>query len=98
MGPGDGRLEAFVEMSALLTGFGPVHLFGTGMAARYLRAVEAALPAGVLDELLDAWARLPDGAAREDSAGPAILRWQVARSPPAPPISRSAAGAPRIRR
>ncbi len=61
-------------MSALLTGFGPVHLFGTGMAARYLRAVEAALPAGVLDELLDAWARLPDGAAREDSAGPAILR------------------------
>ena len=70
----DDRLGRFVEMSAALTGFGPVHLLGTGMTASYLRTVDAALPAGVLDELLDAFSRLPDGTGREAAAGQAILR------------------------
>jgi hypothetical protein len=60
-------------MSALLTGFGPIDLLGTGMAESYLRTIDAAAPEGVVDELLDAFRRLPDGAAREAAAGTAIL-------------------------
>jgi hypothetical protein len=73
------RLDRFVVMSALLTGFGPVYLLGTGMADGYLRATDAALPAGVLDELLDAFGRLgtgpagPGGTDLETAAGQAIL-------------------------
>jgi hypothetical protein len=82
------RLDRFVGLSALLTGFSPVQLHGTGMAASYLHAADAALPAGVLDELLDAFGRLPagpsgpagpggargaGGADRETAAGQAIL-------------------------
>lgn len=69
----DNRLDRFVEMSALLTGFGSVRLRGTGMAEPYLRAADAALPAGVLKELIDAFARLPHGPGREAAVGPAIL-------------------------
>jgi len=68
-----GRLDSFIETSALLTGFTPVTLLGTGMAESYLRAIDAAVPAGVVDELLDAFGRLPGGAGREAAAGPAIL-------------------------
>ncbi len=50
----ENRLDQFVRLSALLTGFAPLHLLGTGMAETYLRATDAALPDGVLDELLDA--------------------------------------------
>lgn len=71
--PADSRLGQFTELSALLTGFGAVDLLGTGMSASYLRAADEALPAGVLDELLDALTRLEDGADREDAVGQAIL-------------------------
>jgi hypothetical protein len=67
--PAQERLDRFVELSALLTGFGPVYLLGTGMAEAYLRAADAALPPGVLDELLGAFGRLPAGPA--PSGGPA---------------------------
>lgn len=73
MGTEGGRLDRFVEMSALLTGFQTGHLLGTGMAESYLRTIDAAVPREVVDELLDAFWRLPGGAAREAAAGPAIL-------------------------
>jgi hypothetical protein len=50
----ENRIDRFVRLSALLTGFAQLHLLGTGMAETYLRATDAALPAGVLDELLAA--------------------------------------------
>ena len=61
--PTASRLDRFIWLSALLTGFAPLHLLGTGMAEAYLRATDAALPAGVLDELLDAFGHLPAAAA-----------------------------------
>jgi hypothetical protein len=64
------RLSRFVEMSALLTGYGPVDLLGTGMADSYLQAMDAALPAGVPDELLDAFGQLPAGAQAPAAPGP----------------------------
>jgi hypothetical protein len=48
-------------MSALLTGFGRFQLLGTGLAGSYLSALDGVLPEGVLDELLDAFQRLPAG-------------------------------------
>jgi hypothetical protein len=67
------RLQSFLELSALLTGFGRVALLGTGVADTYHSTLEAVLPPGVLDELLDAYERLPDGDDREAELDRAIL-------------------------
>lgn len=45
----------FIALSVQLTGFSRVSLLGTGMADEYLHVLGAALPAGVLDDLLAAW-------------------------------------------
>jgi hypothetical protein len=71
-GPGD-RAARFVELSALLTGFGRVQLTGTGLAGAYLGVLDSTLPAGMPDELLDVFGGLPEGADREDAAAAAIL-------------------------
>ena len=63
-----GRAGQFADLSALLTGFDRIQLLGTGMVGSYLHAVDAALPEGVLDELLDAFGHLPP-AAGADGAG-----------------------------
>lgn len=67
------RSELFLGLSALLTGFDRVQLLGTGMIDEYSRALEAVLPAGVLDELLTAYERLPAGADREGALAAEIL-------------------------
>jgi hypothetical protein len=54
-----GRAGQFADLSALLTGFDRIQLLGTGMVGSYLHAIDAALPDGVLDELLDAFGHLP---------------------------------------
>jgi hypothetical protein len=69
----DKRADQFLEMSAFLSGFGRVQLLGTGMTDSYLRAIDAVLPEGVLDELLDAFGRLSAGEDREAAVGSAIL-------------------------
>jgi hypothetical protein len=65
----ENRIDRFVWLSALLTGFAQLHLLGTGMAETYLRATDAALPAGVLDELLAAGS--PPSAGSASPGGPA---------------------------
>jgi hypothetical protein len=65
----DERGDRFVELSAFLTGYGRVELTGTGLAGLYLQTLDAVLPAGVLDELLDAYRRLPAGAIGAAGAG-----------------------------
>lgn len=67
------RTDLFLEMSSLLTGFSRLRLLGTGMTDEYLEALDEALPAGVLDELLTAYARLPPGADREAAVGSRLL-------------------------
>jgi hypothetical protein len=67
------RSELLLGLSALLTGFDRVQLFGTGMIEEYSRALEAVLPAGVLDELLTAYERLPAGDDREGALAAEIL-------------------------
>jgi len=46
------RPEHFLRLSSRLTGFGAFDLRATGMLAEYLAALDARLPANVLDELL----------------------------------------------
>lgn len=58
-------IENFLGLSALLTGFSGVVLAGTGMTGEYLRALAMALPAGVLEELLADYAKLPSGTDRD---------------------------------
>jgi hypothetical protein len=69
----DERQGRFVELSAFLTGYGRVRLIGTGLISTYLQTLDEVLPAGVLDELLGAFARLPSGADREAGAATGIL-------------------------
>ena len=66
------RSKRFLELSALLTGFGRVQLLGTGVLEDYLSTVEEVLPAGMLDELLAAYDQLPE-ADREAAAASEIL-------------------------
>ena len=66
---GDERADRFVELSALLTGYGRVELTGTGLTGLYLQTLDAVLPTGVVDELLDACGRLPAGADRTAVSG-----------------------------
>ena len=68
----EARSKRFLELSSLLTGFGKVQLLGTGVLEEYLRTVEDVLPAGILDDLLAAYDRLPEGD-REEAAAPAIF-------------------------
>lgn len=63
------RTDKFLAMSAVLTGYGRVQLVGTGLTAAYLRAIDAALPAGILDDLLAAFGRLSADVQSSD------LRW-----------------------
>jgi hypothetical protein len=72
----DKRTDRFVEMSVLLTGFGRVELLGTGVTESYLRTLDAVLPEGVLDELLDAYGRL---------SAPAPAPVPAPTPPPPPP-------------
>jgi hypothetical protein len=61
------RANRFLAVSAGLTGFDHIQLRGTGLTDTYLRAIDAVLPDGLLDELLDAVGRL-----LEDDVGPVL--------------------------
>jgi hypothetical protein len=60
-------------LSADLTGFGRVQLLGSGMADEYLSELSSVLPEGVLEELLSAYRKLPEGSERAAALGDAIL-------------------------
>jgi hypothetical protein len=67
------RSERFLQLSALLTGFGRMQLLGTGMADAYLCTLEETLPVDTLDELLAAYDGLPAGGDRESAVTSRIL-------------------------
>ena len=69
----DKRVEQFVELSEVLTGFGRVQLLGTGMTDTYLRTLDAVVPASIVTELLTACSRLPEGYGPDAAVGAQIL-------------------------
>ncbi|SDT41856.1 hypothetical protein SAMN04488543_4272 [Friedmanniella luteola] len=81
------RHQVFVDMSAALTGFPPVQLRGTGMAAAYLAELDAILTPAFVDALLAAFPRPADGAdALEPGAVDSLLD-HPAWGPPARAIT-----------
>lgn len=67
------RADAFLDLSALLTGFDRVYLLGTGVADSYLQTLEDVLPEDVLSDLFAAFEALPPGEGREDAVARDIL-------------------------
>ncbi len=84
-----GRAGQFADLSALLTGFSRIELLGTGMVSSYLRAIDAALPEGVIDELLDAFGRLPPGAGADREAHEAAVAQAILDDPKLGPVARN---------
>jgi hypothetical protein len=67
------RFDQFLGLSVILTGFDRLQLLGTGVSQEYLTKLDTVLPAGVMDEMLAAYGRLPEGTDRENAVGTAIL-------------------------
>lgn len=84
------RLEAFVTFSTLLTGFGPLELYGTGVADEYLQTLERAVPTRVLEPLL-AFGLGQSAAPSDSPADPleAQLNAQVLNDPDLGPVARN---------
>jgi hypothetical protein len=67
------RLELFVGLSVLLTGFDTTHLRGTGMAEEYLRFLDQILPPEIVEDLLSCSEKIPLGPECERVAETEIL-------------------------
>jgi len=67
------RRNAFVALSAVLTGVQKVQLFGTGQTDAYLATLERILPADLLDELLGRFEALAGNDGIEAAVEPQIL-------------------------
>ena len=84
-----GRAKEFLVMSALLTGYGRVQLTGTGLTGAYLRAIDAVLPAGVLDDLIGAFGRLLAQPASSGDDGEASMTAAILDDPRLGPVARN---------
>jgi hypothetical protein len=67
------RVDLFLDLSALLTGFDRVQLHGTGVADSYRQTLEDALPEDVLSDLFAAYEALPPDDGREAAVARDIL-------------------------
>ena len=94
----DARAESFLAVSAQLTGFCRVELAGTGMTEEYIAALDAVLPPGLLDRLVEQWRGVGrDSVLGDATLGPVarniVLLWYRGAWTPLPPDWRSANGA-----
>ena len=67
------RLESFVALSSLLTGFDEVRLWGSGVAEEHLNVLDDVVAADVVSGLIAAFERLPTDSGRENAAAATIL-------------------------
>jgi hypothetical protein len=86
---GQDRLEAFVALSAAITGFTPFDLHGTGQAEEFRSTVAEVVGENVLAELLDAWERIRDQSGAERSPSPDVLRREIFSDPKLGPVARN---------
>lgn len=80
----DSQLETFLGLSEVLTGCGRIELLGTGMTEQYFATLQAALPAGVLDQLLGAYGQTAQAPDRESAIEATVLN-----DPKLGPVARS---------
>jgi hypothetical protein len=83
------QVQPFVAFSAAVTGFSEFDLYGTGQAEAYRTAVVEAVGEEVLEELLDAWARVGGEAQRDAAAAQSLLRRDVFSEPKLGPVARN---------
>jgi hypothetical protein len=67
------RIDRFLGLSTVLTGCSRLQLLGTAMTGDYLRTLDEILPAGMVDELLATFERLPAGSNQEAEVAAQIL-------------------------
>lgn len=67
------RQAQFLDLSTVLTGFSSFELLGTAVVSDHLATLDSTLPAGVVDELLAAFAALPSGGDRDDAVVTGIM-------------------------
>jgi hypothetical protein len=80
----DQQIELFLAMSEVLTGCSRVRLLGTGMTEQYLQTLQASMPAGVLDSLLNLYIQISLGGDQE-----AALESGILNDPKAGPVARN---------
>jgi hypothetical protein len=83
------RLARFLGFSSKLTAFSVFDLQGTGQAEPYLSTVTEAVGAGVVDELLDAYAGVQATAQVEGSNLDGMLRREILADEKLGPIARN---------
>lgn len=67
------RLNSFVALSAVLTGFKELQLWGSGVAEEHLGVLDEVLAAVIVSDLIDVFERLPSGHERGDALAAMIL-------------------------
>lgn len=83
------RAERFLAMSVILTGYGRVQLLGTGLTTAYLRAIDTALPSGVLDDLVSAFGRVLAGSRSSEADLAANVASVILDDPRLGPVARN---------
>jgi hypothetical protein len=81
--------QAFVALSAVITGFTEFDLYGSGQTDAHQSVVAEAVGDDVLAELLDAWARVCDEARGERSSTEGLLRREIFSDPKLGPVARN---------
>lgn len=84
------RLNQFLDLSVALTGFDRPHLRGTGLVADHLDTLDRVVSPAVVDQLLQAYAALPNGAAMTDGGkDEASLSTRILDDPLLGPLART---------
>lgn len=82
-------LERFVGLSAALTGFERVDLYGTGLASALLGTVESVVGEATTALLLGAWASIDERFRGEPAVMDEAIRAEILASPRLGPVARN---------
>lgn len=83
------QLQAFVALSAEITGFTTIDLHGTGQADAYRSTLAETVGEDVLVELLEVWERVRDEAQGDSSSTQRLLRREIFSDPKLGPVARN---------
>ena len=81
--------DDFLALSVVLTGYSRVRLLGTGQAQLYFSTITDVVGEATVTELLQAFARVRDGAGQDDAAMETLLRAEILSDEKIGPITRN---------
>ncbi len=82
-------IDDFLALSVVLTGYSRFRLLGTGQAPLYLSTITDVVGEANVKELLQAFARVRDGARQDDAAMETLLRVEILSDEKLGPITRN---------